>query len=127
MARSEEDITALEGRIKARTEELATPALYQDFPRWNELHQEHERWKEELDVLTNRWSTLSTELAELKDQLAKSRLRNIPNRRSGSIIFFLFQFFGQMGLFSTGLRVMMDVAISLAIAQVLHQRRHGVP
>ena len=71
VARSEEDITALEDRIKARTEELATPDLYGDFPRWNELHQEHERWKEELDVLTNRWSTLSTELAELKDQLAK--------------------------------------------------------
>ncbi len=71
VARSEEEITALEDRIKARAEELATPELYRDFPRWNELHQEHERWKEELDVLTNRWSTLSTELAELKDQLAK--------------------------------------------------------
>ncbi|MYC27022.1 MAG: ATP-binding cassette domain-containing protein [Nitrospira sp. SB0662_bin_26] len=71
VARSEEDITALEDRIKARTEELATPELYGDFSRWNELHQEHERWKEELDVLTNRWSTLSTELAELKDQLAR--------------------------------------------------------
>ena len=71
VARSEEDITALEDRIKARTEELATPELYGDFPRWNELHQEHERWKEELDVLTNRWSTLSTELADLKDQLAR--------------------------------------------------------
>ena len=72
VARSEEDITALEDRIKARTEELATPKLYRDFPRWNELHQEHERWKEELDVLTNRWSALSTELAELKDQLARA-------------------------------------------------------
>ena len=71
VARSEEDITALEDRIKARTEELATPELYGDFPRWNELHQEQERWKEELDVLTNRWSTLSTELAELKDELAR--------------------------------------------------------
>ena len=71
VARSEEDITALEDRIKARAEELATPKLYQDFPRWNELHEEHERWKEELDVLTNQWSALSTELAELKDQLAR--------------------------------------------------------
>ena len=71
VARSEEEITALEDRIKARAEELATPKLYQDFPRWNELHQEHERWKEELDVLTNQWSALSTELADLKDQLAK--------------------------------------------------------
>ena len=71
VARSEEEITALEDRIKARAEELATPKLYRDFPRWNELHQEHERWKEELDVLTNQWSALSTELADLKDQLAK--------------------------------------------------------
>ena len=71
VARSEEDITALEDRIKARAEELSAPELYRDFPRWNELHQEHERWKQELDVLTNRWSTLSTELAELKDQLAR--------------------------------------------------------
>ena len=71
VARSEADIAALEDRIKARAEELSTPELYRDFPRWNELHQEHERWKQELDVLTNRWSTLSTELAELKDQLAR--------------------------------------------------------
>ena len=71
VARAEEDITALEDRIKARAEELSAPALYRDFPRWNELHQEHERWKEELDVLTNRWSALSTELADLKDQLAR--------------------------------------------------------
>ena len=71
VARSEEDITALEDRIKARADELSAPALYRDFPKWNELHQEHERWKEELDVLTNRWSTLSTELTELKDQLAR--------------------------------------------------------
>ena len=71
VARSEEDITALEERIKARAEELSAPELYRDFPRWNELHQEHERWKEELDVLTNQWSALSTELADLKDQLAR--------------------------------------------------------
>ena len=71
VARSEADITVLEERIKARAEELSAPELYRDFPRWNELHQEHERWKEELDVLTNQWSALSTELADLKDQLAK--------------------------------------------------------
>jgi len=71
VARSEEDITALEERIKARAAELSAPELYRDFPKWNELHQEHERWKEELDVLTNRWSALSTELADLKDQLAR--------------------------------------------------------
>ncbi len=72
VARSEEDVTALEERIKARAEELSAPELYRDFPRWNELHQEHERWKAELDVLTNRWAALSTELTECKDQLARA-------------------------------------------------------
>lgn len=72
VARSEEEITALEDRIKARAEELSAPELYRDFSRWNELHQEHERWKQELDVLTDQWSALSTELAGLKDQLARA-------------------------------------------------------
>ncbi len=71
VARAEETITTLEDRINARAEELSSPELYRDFPRWNELHQEHERWKEELEVLTNRWSALSTELATCKDQLAQ--------------------------------------------------------
>ncbi len=71
VARSEEDITALEERVKARAEELSTPELYQNFPQWNELHQEHERWKRDLELLTDRWSALSTELSELKQQLTR--------------------------------------------------------
>ena len=71
VARAEEDVTALEERIEARAEELSAPELYRDFPRWNELHQERECWKRELEVLTNRWSALSTELADLKDQRAR--------------------------------------------------------
>ncbi len=71
VARSEEEIAALEDRIKARAEALAAPELYQDFPQWNELHHEHERWKQELEMLTSRWSALSTELADLKHQLTR--------------------------------------------------------
>ena len=70
-AHAEADIAALEGRIKTRAEELAAPALYQDFSRWNTLHQEHERWKHELETLTNRWTALSVELEQLKHQQAQ--------------------------------------------------------
>ncbi len=71
VARLEEDIAAMEDRIKSRAEELATPELYQDFPKWNALHQEHERWKHDLEVLTNRWVALSGEREALKHQLAQ--------------------------------------------------------
>ena len=70
-ARSEQEIAALEDRMKTRAEALATPELYQDFPKWNALHQEHERWKHELEGLTNRWAALSDELGRLKHQRAQ--------------------------------------------------------
>ncbi len=44
------------------------PGLYQDFSRWNTLYQEQGDWKKELDILTNRWSELSTHLEELKQK-----------------------------------------------------------
>ncbi len=71
MARVEEEIAALEDRMKARAAELATPELYQDFPRWHVLHHEHECWQQELDTLTNRWSTRAAELQALKHQLVQ--------------------------------------------------------
>ncbi len=71
VARSEADIADMEARIKTRAEELAAPALYQDFSRWNTLHQEHESWKHELETLTNRWAALSDKLESLKHQLAQ--------------------------------------------------------
>ncbi len=71
-ARSEEAIAAMEARLKARAEELAAPALYEDFPLWNALHQEHERWKHELETLTNRWAALAAELEALKHELARA-------------------------------------------------------
>ncbi len=69
VARSEEEIAALEEQINARARELATPELYQDFPRWNDLQREHQRWKRDLEILTTRWATLSTELEDLKERL----------------------------------------------------------
>ena len=69
VARSEEEIAALEEHIHARAQELATPELYQDFSRWNDLHREHQCWKRDLEILTTRWAALSTELEDLKDRL----------------------------------------------------------
>ena len=69
VAQAEEGIADMESRVKARAAELATPELYQDFPRWNALHHEHEQWKQELDTQTNRWGTLVAKLEELKRQL----------------------------------------------------------
>ncbi len=72
VARLEQDIAAMEDRTKTRAEELAAPALYRDFPRWNELHQEHELWKRELDTLTARWAALADERESLQRQLARA-------------------------------------------------------
>ena len=69
VARAEQEIEALEEQIKARGTELATPELYQDFPRWNELHLEHERWKHDLEILANKWSDLSSQLESKKQEM----------------------------------------------------------
>src|SRR5262245_61209020 len=45
VARAEAEIAGMESRIKSRDQELADPVLYQNFSRWNELHQEQEKWK----------------------------------------------------------------------------------
>lgn len=71
VARAEAEIAAMEDRIKARAAELATPELYQDFPRWHALHHEHECWQQELDTLTTSWSTRAAELEALKHQLVQ--------------------------------------------------------
>ena len=68
VARAEGEIAELEARIHTRTAELGGPELYQDFSRWNTLYQEQGEWKKELDILTNRWSELSTHLEELKQK-----------------------------------------------------------
>jgi ATP-binding cassette subfamily F protein 3 len=69
VARAEAESTELETRVKARDQELADPALYQDFSRWNDLHQEQEKWRKDLDRLTATWTDLSQELEEVKKKL----------------------------------------------------------
>ncbi len=70
VARAEAEVAELEANIKSRDLELADPNLYQDFARWNDLHQEQDRWKKDLERLTAKWSNLSDELEEVKKKLA---------------------------------------------------------
>ena len=43
--------------------------LIGEFARWNALHQEHEQWKRDLNVLTDKWSDLSSQLETQKQQM----------------------------------------------------------
>ena len=70
VARAEAEIAEHETKIKERDQVLADPALYQEFAKWNGLHQEQDLWKKELERLTARWESLSSELAEVKQKLA---------------------------------------------------------
>ena len=70
VARAEAEIAEQETKIKERDQMLADPALYQEFSKWNGLHQEQDTWKKELERLTARWESLSSELAEVKQKLA---------------------------------------------------------
>jgi ATP-binding cassette subfamily F protein 3 len=70
VARAEAEIAEHETKIKERDQMLADPALYQEFSKWNGLHQEQDTWKKELERLTARWESLSSELAEVKQKLA---------------------------------------------------------
>jgi ATP-binding cassette subfamily F protein 3 len=69
VAKAEADIAELEARIKARDQELADPTLYQDFARWNELHQEQDQWKVELERMTGKWEALCQELEGVRQRL----------------------------------------------------------
>jgi ATP-binding cassette subfamily F protein 3 len=70
VARAEAEIAEHEAKIKERDQMLADPALYQEFSRWNGLHQEQDTWKKELERLTARWESLSSDLADVKQKLA---------------------------------------------------------
>jgi ATP-binding cassette subfamily F protein 3 len=70
VARAEAEIAEQEAKIKERDQMLADPALYQEFSKWNGLHQEQDTWKQELERLTARWESLSSELADVKQKLA---------------------------------------------------------
>jgi ATP-binding cassette subfamily F protein 3 len=69
VSRAETEIAELEARIKERDLQLADPNLYEDYNRWHELHDEHARWKAEMDRLTAKWEGLSKELEEVKQKL----------------------------------------------------------
>jgi len=70
VARAEAEIAEHETKIKERDQMLADPALYQEFSKWNGLHQEQDTWKKELERLNARWESLSSELTEVKQKLA---------------------------------------------------------
>jgi ATP-binding cassette subfamily F protein 3 len=69
VARAEAEIAERETTIKERDRILSDPALYQEFAKWNGLQQEQDAWKQELERLTARWESLSSELAEVKQKL----------------------------------------------------------
>ncbi|MGA6826834.1 ATP-binding cassette domain-containing protein [Nitrospira sp. NS4] len=69
VSRAEAEIAELESKVKAREIELADPALYKQFDKWNALHQEQDGWKRELERLTARWEGLSAELEDVKQKL----------------------------------------------------------
>ncbi len=66
----EEEIAQLEEQLKNRDVELADPETYQDYSRWNTLHQERESWARNLDRLTHKWGDLNTQLESQKSQIS---------------------------------------------------------
>ena len=60
----------LEEQIKARDVELAAPETYQDYSRWNTLHQEREKWTRDLDRLTHKWGDLTVQLEKQQSQIS---------------------------------------------------------
>lgn len=69
VARAESEIADLEQKVKARESELADPALYKEFEKWNVLHQEQDGWKRDLERMTSRWESLSAEFEKVKQEL----------------------------------------------------------
>jgi ATP-binding cassette subfamily F protein 3 len=67
---AEQEIATLEEQIKARDIELAAPETYQDYSRWNALHQEREKWTRDLDRLTHKWADLSAQLESQKSEIS---------------------------------------------------------
>ena len=70
VANMEKEIGQLEEQIKARDVELADPATYQDYSRWNALHHERDQWGHDLDRLTHKWGDLNADLESQKSQIS---------------------------------------------------------
>ncbi len=73
VSRAEAEITEAEARVKTRDVELANPKLYEEFGKWNALHQEQETWKRDLERMTARWESLSAELEGVRQKLLELR------------------------------------------------------
>jgi ATP-binding cassette subfamily F protein 3 len=73
VSRAEAEIAEAEAKVKSRDIELADPKLYEEFGKWNDLHQEQEVWKRDLERLTARWESLLAELEEVKQKLGALR------------------------------------------------------
>jgi len=73
VSRAEAEIAEAEAKVKTRDIELADPKLYEEFGKWNVLHQEQDVWKRDLERLTARWESLLAELEEVKQKLGALR------------------------------------------------------
>jgi ATP-binding cassette subfamily F protein 3 len=73
VSRAEAEIAEAEAKLRTRDRELADPKLYEEFGKWNVLHQEQDVWKRDLERLTGRWESLSAELEEVKQKLGALR------------------------------------------------------
>ena len=69
VTRAESEIAEFENKVKSRETELADPALYKEFGKWNSLHEEQGGWKRDLERMTARWESLSAELEKVKQEL----------------------------------------------------------
>ncbi len=70
VARAEAEVAEMEAKVTAGDRDLADPNLYQDLARWNALHDDHGRWKKDLERLTARWESLAQELEQVRGALA---------------------------------------------------------
>ena len=70
VANMEKEIGQLEEQMKVRDIELADPATYQDYSRWNALHHEREQWGRDLDRLTHKWGDLTAQLEKQQSQIS---------------------------------------------------------
>ncbi len=69
VCRAEAEIAKAEAKVKTRDMELANQKLYEEYDKWNVLHQEQDVWKQDLERLTARWESLSAELEHVKQKL----------------------------------------------------------
>jgi ATP-binding cassette subfamily F protein 3 len=69
LQRMEDAIARLEEQIRARTQELVSPELYQDHVRWYALDRERQAWEADLERLMQEWASLLGRCQSLQQQL----------------------------------------------------------